>query len=311
MKSSQIKLNFGAKVLWWISKGIALMPRWLRYGVVCNFIYFVLRYVMRYRRKVIFGQLAESFPLKSEAEIEAIGNEYYHTLAESFVGTMSLAAMDVEARKRALKVEVPQHILDLVEGKHFVFLSSHHNLWEYAQFAGLCFADHLTICAYHPLSSQAWDQFYFKLRSSESALPVPSAEVLRYFLSNRNQGVDGKQLLLGLIADQNSPPQGDVHWYDFLNHKTLFFEGGEHLALKFGLPVLYLSMSRVRAGEYRGEVKLVYDGVESVAKHEITERYARLLEQDICREPSRWMWSHRRWKYHPDPVTGEAIYTRK
>jgi KDO2-lipid IV(A) lauroyltransferase len=118
-------------------------------------------------------------------------------------------------------------------------------------------------------------------------------------------------MLLGLIADQNAPPQGDVHWYDFLHHKTLFFEGGEHLALKFGLPVLYFSMSRIRAGEYRGEVKVVYDGVESVAKHEITERYARLLEQDICREPSRWMWSHRRWKYHPDPVTGEAIYTRK
>ena len=89
----------------------------------------------------------------------------------------------------------------------------------------------------------------------------------------------------------------------FPQSKTLFFEGGEQLAIKFSLPVLYLSMRRIKAGRYEGEVILLYDGDEVVDRHVITERYVRQLEKDIQREPSRWLWSHRRWKYVPDPVT--------
>jgi KDO2-lipid IV(A) lauroyltransferase len=256
-------------------------------------------------------QLSESFPERSEAEIAELCGEYYHILAETFVGTMTLAGMSEQKKHEVLDVTVPEHIMKVVEGKHFVYLSSHHNFWEFAQFAGLKFTNHLTLCAYHPLTSKAWDELYYHLRYSKDALPVPSSQLIRYFLQHRKDGVDGRQLLLGLIADQNSPPKGEVHWYDFLHHKTLFFEGGEQMAVKFNLPVLYLSMSRVSAGKYRGEVILLYDGDESVEKHEITERYVRQLERDILREPAAWMWSHRRWKYHPDPVTGEPIYRRE
>jgi KDO2-lipid IV(A) lauroyltransferase len=70
-------------------------------------------------------------------------------------------------------------------------------------------------------------------------------------------------------------------------------------------------MSRIKAGKYRGEVTLIYDGKQSVEKFEITERYVELLERDIRNQPEGWMWSHRRWKYYPDPVTGEAVYCRK
>lgn len=311
MNSSKPKMGLGAWVLWIICRAVALSPHWVQYGVVGQFIYFVLRYVARYRRKLIVRQLSESFPERSDAEIAELCGQYYHVLAETFVGTMTLAGMSEQKKQEVLDVTVPEHIMKIVEDKHFVYLSSHHNFWEFAQFAGLKFTNHLTLCAYHPLTSTAWNELYYHLRYSKDALPVPSSQLIRYFLQHRKDGVDGRQMLLGLIADQNAPPMGDVHWYDFLNHKTLFFEGGEQMALKFNLPVLYLSMSRISAGKYRGEVILLYDGVESVEKHEITERYVRQLERDILREPAGWMWSHRRWKYYPDPVTGEPIYRRE
>ena len=311
MNSSKPKMSFRAWMLWIFCRSVAILPHWLQYGVIGQTIYFLLRYVVRYRRRLIIRQLSDSFPERSEAEIAELCGEYYHTLAETFVGTMTLAGMSEQKKQEVLDVTVPEHIMKVVEGKHFVYLSSHHNFWEFAQFAGLKFTNHLTLCAYHPLTSKAWDELYYHLRYSKDALPVPSAQLIRYFLQHRKDGVDGRQLLLGLIADQNSPPKGEVHWYDFLNHKTLFFEGGEQMAVKFNLPVLYLSMSRISAGKYKGEVILLYDGVESVEKHEITERYVRHLERDIEREPAYWMWSHRRWKYYPDPVTGEAVYRRK
>jgi KDO2-lipid IV(A) lauroyltransferase len=149
------------------------------------------------------------------------------------------------------------------------------------------------------------DELFYHLRKSDNSLPVPSSNLIRHFLQHRNSSADEKRMLLGLVADQNAPPMGQVHWYNFLNRPTLFFEGGEQLAMKFHLPVLYLGMSYVAPGRYKGEVTLLYDGEESVEKHEITERYVRHLERDILREPAHWMWSHRRWKYYPDPETGE------
>ena len=311
MSSSKPKMSLRAWMLWIFCRSVAILPHWMQYGCIGSVIYFVLRYVVRYRRKLIVRQLTESFPERSKNEIAELCREYYRTLSETFVGTMTLAGMSKQKRLEVLDVTVPEHIMEAVKGRHFVYLSSHHNFWEFAQFAGLRFPNHLTLCAYHPLTDKAWDALYYHLRYSEESLPVPSAQLIRYFLKHRKDGVDGRQMLLGLIADQNAPPQGDVHWYDFLNHKTLFFEGGEQMAVKFNLPVLYLSMSRISAGKYKGEVIMLYDGVESVEKHEITERYVRQLERDIVREPAAWMWSHRRWKYYPNPVTGEPIYRRE
>lgn len=304
-------MSFGTQCLWFLSRSVAIMPYWMQYHCLGQIAYFLFRYILRYRRKLIIEQLTSSFPEKSEKEIVDICNDYYHTLAEAVIGTMTLAGMSDEKRREVLKVEVPDNIQECVKGRHFVYLSSHHNFWEYAQFAGLKFPEHLTLCAYHPLRNKAWEELYYHLRYSEDALPVASAQLIRYFLQHRKDGIDGRQLLLGLIADQNSPPKGEVHWYDFLNRKTLFFEGGEQLAIKFSLPVLYLSMRRIKAGRYEGEVILLYDGDEVVDRHVITERYVRQLEKDIQREPSRWLWSHRRWKYVPDPVTGEPIVVKR
>ena len=38
-------------------------------------------------------------------------------------------------------------------------------------------------------------------------------------------------------------------------------------------------------------------GEEEVAELEITERYIRVLEREICAAPHLWLWSHRRWKH--------------
>lgn len=305
------KMSFGARLLWILCRAVAITPHWFQYGCLGNLIYFLLRYVVRYRRSLIIKQLEGSFPDKSKEEIAKICNDYYHFLAQTFVGTATLAGMKGDKRLEVLELTVSEHIKKAVEGRDFVYLSSHLNFWEYAQFSGLQFEGHKMLFAYHPLSSKVWDELYYHLRYSEDGLPVPSSQLIRFYLEHRQSGIDGKRMLMGLIADQNAAPKGEVHWYNFLNRPTLFFEGGEQLALKFHLPVLYFGMSYISPGRYKGEVTLLYDGDEKVEKHEITERYVRQLERDIEREPAHWMWSHRRWKYYPDPVTGEPIYRQK
>ena len=60
---------------------------------------------------------------------------------------------------------------------------------------------------------------------------------------------------------------------------------------------------------YEAEFKLVYDGVEPVAEHQITERYIALLEAMIRESPELWMWSHRRWK-HKKPADYDMRHSR-
>lgn len=92
------------------------------------------------------------------------------------------------------------------------------------------------------------------------------------------------------------PLRPDSRWFRFLNQDTIFFDGGEKLALRCGLPVYFVRMERLRRGRYRMSFELIYDGEEQVAPYEITERYVRRLESMIRERPELWIWSHRRWK---------------
>ena len=279
--------------------------------MLATFIYVVLRFAVRYRRKLILAQLSKAFPEKSEKECCLICNEFYRHMAEVIICTMSMAGITDEQRRAAIKFNISDAVREAVKDRHFVILASHCGFWEYAQFVGMDMPGYCEIGAYHPLSNKSWDNLFLHLRTFEDVIPVPSQRYLRYFIEHKDTGVNGKPMMLGLASDQNAAPKGEVHWFNFLNRPTIFFEGGEQLATKFGLPVVYFSMRRIGAGRYECDVPLIYDGTESVEKHEITERYVRLLEQDIQRDPARWMWSHRRWKFYPDPETGELRCNRK
>ena len=130
------------------------------------------------------------------------------------------------------------------------------------------------------------ERLYQRLRNYENSMTVAMKDSLRFYLRNRECGVDGKNLVMGLIADQNPPRRPDSHWFRFLNQDTIFFDGGEKLALRCKLPVYFVRMDRLRRGRYQMSFEPIYDGVEQVAEYEITERYVRKLEAMIS-EASR------------------------
>lgn len=288
--------NLRVALMWYACRATAIMPYWFRYYVLQEVIYFLLRYVVRYRRALILRQLADSFPDKSAEQIKQICAKYYQTLAEMFVNTISLAGIDDRQRAERLLFDEQASMGDVIKGRNVVVLTSHYGFWEYATFAKLAYREHEIVAAYHPLKQPAWDRFYRRLRTMDHVVHVSSAMYLRYFMNNKD-GINGHNLILGLIADQNCPPVRGCKWHRFLNHDTLFYDGGEQLAMKYGMPVYYLCLERVKRGQYIARFTQIYDGVEQLPQGEITSRYARLLERDITAHPELWMWSHNRWKF--------------
>ncbi len=282
---------------------IAINPRCIRYGVFVPFVSLILR-LLRYRKRVIMQQLRESFPQKSEAELKKICSRNYRHLAEMIVDTLSLAGMSEKRRARNTEFNLTDNFHEVINGKNMIALTSHYGFWEIALNLYLVTPNHHLVVAYRPLSSSIADKLYKRLRNNPYVDVVPSKQLVRHYVANRN-GIDGKNLVVGLIADQNCPPTKGCCWHRFLNHDSLFFDGGEQLAVKFGLPVFYMELERIAAGRYRHNYTLLYDGQEEVKPHEITERYVRCLERTIEAKPEYWMWSHRRWKFYPE---GEVQY---
>lgn len=292
------------ELLWLWAWLFAVMPYWFKYYVVENLLYFLLCYVLRYRRKVVRRNLRNSFPEKSERELAEICRRFYRTLAELFVDTINMAHMSADKARTVLTVKGLEEHRAAVKGRDWIALTAHYGCWEYCSYWGLYEPSQMLVAVYHPLRSVVMERFYQRLRNYENSTTVAMKECLRFYLRNCETGIDGKNLVMGLIADQNPPRRPDSHWFRFLNQDTIFFDGGEKLALRCHLPVYFVRMERLQRGRYQMSFELLYDGEEVVAPNEITERYVRRLEAMIVERPELWIWSHRRWKHKRKNANG-------
>lgn len=287
------------ELLWGFTWCISVMPYWFKFYVLEPVLYFVLAKLLRYRRGVIVENLRSSFPEKSDEELSHIIRGFYHNLAEVMIGTFNMVHMPAKKLRRYFRMRDFEALKREMPDEDIIVLFAHHGLWELGAFWTMEDPTHESLGIYHELRSKVLDLFYQRLRSTPYSIPVQKKESMRFLLLHRKDGVRGRKMAMGLIADQhpNIPVNADTHWFRFLNHDTVFFDGGEQLATRYHMPVYFAPMFRVGRGRYEMSFEMIYDGHEEVAKHEITERYVQRLEQMITEAPELWMWSHRRWKH--------------
>ena len=252
--------RIGLESLWLGARVFAAMPYWFKYYVVENLIFVLLRYCLRYRMKVVKTNLRNSFPEKDERELAVIRRRFYRTLAEIFVDTINLAGLTPEKGRSLLTVKGLEEQKERVGGRDWIAMTAHFGCWEYCSFWGLYDPTQIVVAVYHPLRSRIVEAFYQRLRNGDYATTVAMKESLRFYLRNRAGGIGGRNLVMGLIADQNPPRRPDSRWFRFLNQDTIFFDGGEKLALRCQLPVYFVKMERLRRGRYEMSFELIYDG---------------------------------------------------
>ena len=280
-------------MLYGFARCVAIMPRFVRYYILEEIIYFILQYVVRYRRKVVLTNLRNAFPEKSDKEISKIAARCNRNLAEQMINTLSVVGISPERLKRYQTVVNIEEYRKAVAGRDVILLAGHYGSWEYHTSVAQHAPEQMIMSIYHPLNNSVMDEFFKRIRKMDNTVLVPRDESLRYFLKNRG---GEKNIAMGLIADQNPYQYKDSHWFTFLNQDTIFAEGGEQLARKFKLPVWFAASRLRRRGEYECVMIELYDGNSPIEEHVITERYIRELEKCIVERPELWLWSHRRWK---------------
>ena len=75
--------------LWWLLLSISSLPLPVLYRLA-DILYGILYYVIRYRKKVVYENLQNAFPEKSETEREAVAKQFYRHLTDIIVETLKL-----------------------------------------------------------------------------------------------------------------------------------------------------------------------------------------------------------------------------
>lgn len=260
----------------------------------------VLHRVVRYRRRVVRANLEAAFPDKSPAERRDIERRFYHNFTDNFVETLKLLHISDDEMARRMEF-VDTDIIDTLmdQGKSIVVYFGHFFNWEWAPSISLHTrhkpSDKVAFAQiYRPLRSEAFDGLMLGIRSRFGSESIDKKVALRRLLQYRREG---RLSITGFMSDQH-PSHGDPGLITtFMEQPTAIITGTETLARRLGMALIYWDMERLGRGRYRVTTRLIADDAASLPEGEATRRYAQMLETTIRRDPSIWLWSHKRWKH--------------
>jgi KDO2-lipid IV(A) lauroyltransferase len=252
---------------------------------------------VRYRLPLVRKNIRLSFPEKSAIEQEQIIQAFYHHFSSILVEIIhGYRASDEEMLQRVVFENI-EMIEDLARRKHGVIAYLGHVCnWEWIANLNKQFRDK-TIIEYNVYRRQKnthADRAILELRSKRGGECVEKNQLLRKLVQLRHVE---HPFVIGLVADQKPSPRNAHVWTTFLNQDTAFLDGGETLARKFDLGVVYARIISPKRGHYRIHFELITNDPNRMPQDSITLTFARLLEDNICQEPHAWLWTHNRWKW--------------
>ena len=292
-ETSENILYFPLYFYFWLH---ALLPLKILY-ILSDILFFPMFYIVRYRRKLVYQNMKDSFPEKSEKEIRRMEKAFYHHFCDYIVETIKLLHIsDKETRKRVKfhNTEALQEIVD--NGGSCLMLLGHYGNWEFVPSVTLLMRKGSVIFAqiYRPLKNKWFDRFFLKLRGRYHSECIAKQDTLRSILRYKSSD---RPSITGFMADQTPSPANIHHWVNFLNHDTPVFTGVEKIAHKVGFSVFYFDVEKIKRGYYSVTIREISKNPKETEEFEITNKYMEMMETTILRAPEYWLWTHNRWKH--------------
>lgn len=252
-----------------------------------------LRVVVRYRRQVVLTNLRNSFAQKSEQEINSIAADSYRHLAYRVVENIkcfTITPAEINKRMRADNFELLNHYQ--AQGRHVVLMVGHIASWEFGGYKLSMGCKHKVFGIVSLVSNPYFNKLVQDTRGKMGMKLIAMKDSKQFFKEPLTE------LSLGIfISDQSPSNPSKAYWTNFLNQQTAFFKGAESYARMHNCVVLYPKIVQTKRGHYSAEILVIEENPNSVVENVITEKFVRLLEQQILETPADWLWSHNRWKH--------------
>ena len=300
-KSNQTPLPSGGaggglsfKLIYAIWYALSLLPLRALY-VISDVLCLLISRIVKYRHRVIWNNLKVSFPEKSEDELRRIERGFYHYFCDYVVETIKLLSIsEEELRQRMTFTGTEELNRVLSSGQSCGVYLGHLGCWEWITSLPFWVPEGVQ-CAqiYHPLENTAFDKLFLRLRERMGAKSIAMNDTLREVVRLRREG---KVACIGFISDQKPHWVNIHHWVDFLHHDTPVLTGTERIIRSSGFAAFYGKMTRPKRGYYNCEFQLMTTNPKPLEEWQLTDQYFQLLEQNICSNPTIWLWSHDRWK---------------
>jgi len=257
-------------------------------------LYYILRFVVRYRRKVVQKNIATALPYIEGQELFDIEECFYRFFCDYLVESVKLLSINSEELKKRMVFEGTETVNEVIEsGQSCAVYLGHYCNWEWVTSLPLWVTPKAQ-CGqiYHRIENKAFDRLFLRLRQRMGAVCIPMQDTLRKMLEFRQAG---QPVVIGYISDQKPIWVNIHHWVNFLNHDTPVLTGTERIARKLNHAVFFLDVTKVDRGYYKAEFKLITREPQKMEEFELTNIYYQMLEKKVRRAPSYWLWSHNRW----------------
>jgi KDO2-lipid IV(A) lauroyltransferase len=261
-------------------------------GALRQIVYFILNYLLGYRKRIISENLQKILPQASASQIKAKKIEYYRHMSDMLVETLWCYRASPEELKPKVVFKNPE-VFDYIfaSGENATILLSHVGNWElFCQWAGLFIPKVNVVILYTPIKNYALNQLMMGLRQRFGAILVSTKSTFDLFRVQKT-----KQVCINLFAiDQNPGDPYHQHWLPFFGQTVPVISGAEKFAKSQKQAVYFLRVTKSNTYVLELiEVKYVTD-----KPYDLTMKQFELLENNILEDPSLWLLSHNRFKYN-------------
>ncbi|KKX51313.1 lysophospholipid acyltransferase family protein [Sphingobacterium sp. IITKGP-BTPF85] len=241
--------------------------------------------VCKYRLSVCVQNLARAFPHLSYQEINIHRHNFYQNLARIIWENF---------HPRQVKIHLSESALETInrlqkQRSQAILLLGHYGNWELItkipQFTNIP-----TQALYKPLKNRFLNYLSYKKRTKHGMRLLPAQHALRILLREKQT-----PSITLFIADQ-FPGHDNGIAVEFLQQTTFMFSGAEKLARQLNTSVGYVSLQPLNKLEWELDIKPICDHAAATSEGLITKQFASMLEKSIQKDPSWWLWTHRRWK---------------
>lgn len=268
-----------------------LIPFRLLFGLA-DLVFYVIYYLAGYRKQVVFQNLRNSFPEKSEAEITAIAKGFYHHLSDMLIESLKAFTMSEEAVVRRYKYYNTEILDELYKkGESVICIAGHYGNWEWGGLASGPQLLHKPVGFYKPLTNKFVDAYVLKTRVKGRSKLASITQTAETFKTDY-----GEPAIFYMVADQSPSSSRLAYWVDFLNQETATLHGPEKYARIHNYPVVFAYVKKVKRGYYTVDFKMLEPEPVKTKTGDLTRRFMKMLEEVIRANPEYYLWSHRRWK---------------
>ena len=276
-------------ILWCIS----ILPFRILY-IVSDGVYLLTYYIIGYRKKTVRENLALALPHLSEKERLVIEKKSFHHISDVFlemIKTLTISKSEMDKRYVFNNLEVYSDLEK--KGKSIALLCAHYASYEWAvsMNSKITFEGY---AVYKKINNRYFDKLVRDIRSKFKATLITTKETIPVMASNFRSKKLG---VYGLVSDQSPKLGGFFHWNKFMGIEVPIHTGGEMLAKKYDMNVIFLRTKKIKRGFYEASFEVLSENAKEVPNYEITDQFLKLVERQIYEQPEFYLWSHKRWKH--------------